>query len=74
MQMEYLFDFHDTEDELSSDYGLTYDEVVEMILEHNENFDTGYNSIVEFNAGEEFYRITPSASVRLLDKFILNLN
>lgn len=72
--MEFLFDFHDVEDESSNFYGLTYEEVVEMICDHNNCYDTGYASISEFNAGEEFYQFVPSGIVRLDSNFNFHLN
>jgi hypothetical protein len=49
----------DTEDELSNDGAeiLTLEKTMEEIKQWNEDMDTDYKSIQDFNEGEEYYQI-----------------
>jgi hypothetical protein len=47
-----MYNYHETDDQDASIYGMTYKEVMELIGEHNQYFDTDYQSIIEFNSGE----------------------
>ena len=46
------FTYIETDDDTSSFAGLTYQCVTELIKEHNEYFETDYQSISEFNESE----------------------
>lgn len=47
------YNYHETDDQDASIYGMTYDEVIELINDHNDYFDTDYQTIEEFNRGEQ---------------------
>lgn len=47
------YNYIESDDLDSSIYGLTIEEVKEIIEEHNEFFDTEYKTIEEFNYGEQ---------------------
>lgn len=46
------FNYHETDDASASIYGMTLSEIREFIQEHNEYFETNYESVQEFNDGE----------------------
>lgn len=56
-----FFDYHETDDESASQFGLTLDEVAEIIYEHNDYFGTNYQMISEFNNGEPHRKIVASS-------------
>lgn len=47
------YNYIELDDLEASIYGLTIEEVNEIIEEHNEFFDTEYKTIEEFNYGEQ---------------------
>ena len=47
------YNYIESDDLEASIYGLTIEEVNEIIEEHNEFFDTQYKTIEEFNYGEQ---------------------
>jgi len=50
--MRVTFSYHESDDASASIEGMTFDEVREFIREHNEYFQTEYETIQEFNDGE----------------------
>jgi len=49
-----LFEYHESDDDDASIYGLTFQEVSEWIEDHNEYYETDYKSISDFNDGEVY--------------------
>lgn len=47
------YNYIESDDLEDSIYGLTLEEVFEIIEEHNEFFETEYTTIEEFNYGEQ---------------------
>lgn len=47
------YNYIESDDLEASIYGLTLEEVYEIIEEHNEFFETEYTTIEEFNRGEQ---------------------
>ena len=47
------FNYHESDDADASIYGMSFDEVKEFIHDHNEYFETDYQSVQEFNEGEQ---------------------
>lgn len=52
------YQLHDTDEGLISDLW-SEDEILSYLREWNENLDTDYQSIEEFNEGEDYYLIVP---------------
>lgn len=50
--MRVLFNYHETDDEEASVYGMSFKDVTELIEDHNECFETNYQTILEFNSLE----------------------
>lgn len=51
-----VFVYSETDD-ASATYEFNYEEVKQVIEAHNEDFDTNYKTIKEFNDGEEYRKI-----------------
>lgn len=51
--MRAVFSYHEVDDAEASVYGLSFKDVTELIEEHNEYFETNYQTISEFNRYEE---------------------
>ena len=51
-----VFVYSETDD-ASATYEFNYEEVKQVIEAHNEDFDTNYKTINEFNDGEEYRKI-----------------
>ena len=51
-----VFVYSETDD-ASSTYEFNYEEIKQVIEAHNEDFDTNYKTITEFNDGEEYRKI-----------------
>ena len=47
--MEKIYNYHESDDPSASIYGMNYNEVMILIEEHNDYFETDYKSIDEFN-------------------------
>lgn len=63
-----LFEYHESDDADASIYGLTWDEVVCLIHDHNEFYETNYQTIQEFNDGEVYREfVTSNVSIASLN-------
>lgn len=51
-----VFVYSETDD-ASATYEYNYAEIKQVIEAHNEDFDTNYKTIAEFNDGEEYRKI-----------------
>ena len=51
-----VFVYSETDD-ASATYEFNYQEIKQVIEAHNEDFDTNYKTITEFNDGEEYRKI-----------------
>lgn len=51
------FTYTETDDNTATISGLTFENVVELIEEHNEYFETDYQSISDFNNSEPYREI-----------------
>ena len=47
--METIYNYHESDDPSASIYGMSYEQVMALIEEHNDYFETEYKSIDEFN-------------------------
>jgi len=52
MTTEMLFQYIETDDPEARVDNLSFKDVCELIIEHNEYFETCYKTIAEFNEGE----------------------
>ena len=52
-----LFNYHETDDASVSIYGMDFGDVRKLIKEHNEYFNTDYQTIAEFNESESVREI-----------------
>ena len=50
--MNILFSYHESDDATATILNMDWDAVKELIQEHNEYFETNYQTIQEFNDGE----------------------
>ena len=63
-----LFEYHESDDADASIYGLTWDDVVAWIVDHNEFYETNYQTIQEFNDGEVYREfVTSNVSIASLN-------
>lgn len=51
-----VFVYSETDD-ASATYEYNYEEIKQVIEAHNEDFETNYKTIAEFNDGEEYRKI-----------------
>lgn len=57
MNFKAEFTYIETDDNTATISGLTFENVVELIEEHNEYFETDYQSISEYNDSEPYRQI-----------------
>lgn len=55
--MRVVFNYHESDDSEASVYNMTFEETSELIQEHNEYFETNYQTIEEFNKSEPYREI-----------------
>ena len=60
-----LFEYHESDDDDASIYGLTFEEVNDWIQDHNEYYETNYQTIQEFNDGEPYREFIVSEMVNI---------
>lgn len=67
--MRITFSYYESDDPCATTHGLSFNDVIECIKEHNDNFGTDYETISEFNEGEDYSYYT---AVIVYDKIETN--
>lgn len=57
VMMKVEFTYTETDDNTATISGLRFEDIVELIEEHNEYFETDYQSISEYNDSEPYRQI-----------------
>lgn len=68
----FKFNYHEVDDAEASIYGMNFSEVSNMIQEFNDYFETNYQTINEFNYGEDLRKIEIVEQESIGDKKIFN--